>query len=193
MNINKVLGVIVAGCLMVTAFSIVDYTKSIKTKVQPIVKTVVRYLPAPIDEMPVREVVKVDGTQLDCMAKNLYFEARNQKSDKAMAAVGFVVVNRVNNKYYPKTVCDVVYQKSQFSWTLDKSLMINKKNPLERKEWERARRIALEILNGSIKDNTNGATHYHATYVSPKWARASRMKYTIKYGAHLFYKDIKIV
>lgn len=198
MNINKVLGVIVAGCLMVTAFSIVDYTKSInKTKVQPEVKTIVMYVP--VSKMPVRETVKINQKQLDCLAVNLYFEARNQKTDTAMAAVGYTVLNRVASKGYPNSVCGVVYQgrklangnyvrhKCQFSWVCDGAPDVpSNKNKIEIEAWLRAREVAMQVLKGTIDNPVGNATMYHATYVNPYWRKAYSM--VAKIEDHIFYE-----
>ena len=41
-------------------------------------------------------------------------------------------------------------------------------------------------MQGDATDITLGATHYHANYVRPYWA--DKLKYTVTYGSHLFYK-----
>lgn len=53
---------------------------------------------------------------LDCLAKVVYYEARGE-GEMGMLAVAWVVLNRVMHPNYPKTICEVVYQKKQFSWT----------------------------------------------------------------------------
>ena len=45
--------------------------------------------------------------------------------------------------------------------------------------------IARGVLSGEIEDNTGGATHYHADYVSPSWA--DQLEETATIGAHIFY------
>ena len=68
--------------------------------------------------------------QVQCMALNVYYEARGSNlADRA--AVADVVLNRVNDSRYPDTVCGVVKQglqnadgsmrrnKCQFSWYCD--------------------------------------------------------------------------
>ena len=51
----------------------------------------------------------VDPKQLECMARNIYFEANNQ-SKAGMIAVARVVINRVKDRRFPDTVCKVIYQ-----------------------------------------------------------------------------------
>ena len=44
-----------------------------------------------------------------CLAEAIYFESGNQ-SDAGRLAVGHVILNRVEMKEYPDTICDVVQQ-----------------------------------------------------------------------------------
>ena len=125
--------------------------------------------------------------ELKCLADNIYFEARNE-SIKGQVAVALVTVNRVNSKHYPNTICEVVWEYKQFSWTLDKILAATKYN---KRAYARAELIALVFItktmtNEEIKDFTNKSTHYHAKYVSPYWA--SNLKYIMKIENHIFYK-----
>ena len=53
-----------------------------------------------------------------CMAKNIYFEARNESLQGKMA-IALVTLQRVKDYRYPNTVCDVVYENKQFSWYSD--------------------------------------------------------------------------
>ena len=42
--------------------------------------------------------------QIECLAKNLYFEVGNQGT-AGMLAVSSVVINRVNDDMFPNTMC----------------------------------------------------------------------------------------
>ena len=53
-----------------------------------------------------------------CLACNLYFEARGEEKT-GIVAVAMVTLNRVNSFEYPNSICKVVWQKWQFSWTRD--------------------------------------------------------------------------
>jgi len=196
MNTNNVLGVIIAGCLMVIAYSIVKDTTATSTLPQPLPETVTY---TPVKAMPIRERVAINQKQFDCLATNLYFEARNQKTDKAMAAVGYTVLNRVASKTYPDTVCDVVYQgrktasgnyirhKCQFSWVCDGAPDVpSNRNSIEIAAWNRAKTVATKVLTGTIKNPVGNSTMYHATYVSPYWKRAYVVVAQIE--DHIFYK-----
>ena len=135
-------------------------------------------------------------TALMCMALNMYHEAKNQ-SMLGQIAVGQVVMNRVEDKRFPDNVCDVITEavtykgtdkpvlhKCQFSWYCDGQ----KDEPdFDSKEWWDAKEYASIVLSGTIMlDVTEGATHYHATYVRPAWARTKTK--TTRIDRHIFYR-----
>jgi spore germination cell wall hydrolase CwlJ-like protein len=123
-----------------------------------------------------------------CLAEAIYFEARSE-SDEGQAAVAQVVLNRVKSGLYPASICGVVYQNQhrhlacQFTFACEgKALRI-----ADRDSWATARRIADEVLEGkTYLSDVGGATHYHADYVRPYWAR--RLKRMDVIGRHIFYK-----
>lgn len=117
---------------------------------------------------------------IDCLAKNLYHEARGEPFE-GIIAVGYTVVNRVNSKRWPGSVCEVVYQSRQFSWTHQK--------PKEPKDLKYFESVAEYILAGIPKDSSQGALFYHSIRVKPKWAKHFRKTVTI--GNHQFYGDLK--
>ncbi|MCC2095841.1 MAG: cell wall hydrolase [Hyphomicrobiales bacterium] len=126
--------------------------------------------------------------QRRCLAEAIYFEARSE-SEAGQAAVAQVVLNRTLSGLYPNSVCGVVYQNRhrykacQFSFACEgKSLRVTEPGP-----WATARRIAKEVLEGhTYLAKVGGSTHYHATYVRPRWAK--RLKRMNKIGTHIFYK-----
>ena len=124
-----------------------------------------------------------------CMALNVYYEARSSNlADKY--SVADVVLNRVKDTRYPNTVCKVVqdgYREGrrdcQFSWYCDGKSDI----PRDIDNWKEAQMIAWSIMNwDKMRGITEGATHYHATYVTPHWAKSLQMVGRI--GAHIFYR-----
>ena len=134
-------------------------------------------------------------TALMCMATNIYHEAKNQPM-VGQIAVAQVVMNRVKDSRYPNTICDVVKQgltykngkvvlgKCQFSWYCD-----GKKDDVNMKseKWRNSIRYASMVMTNKITlDVTEGATHYHATYVRPAWARTKTK--TVRINRHIFYK-----
>lgn len=57
--------------------------------------------------------------EMACLAKNIYHEALREPV-QGQQAVAFVTVARsLHGTGYPKTICGVVFQGTQFSWTLD--------------------------------------------------------------------------
>ena len=135
-------------------------------------------------------------TALMCMAFNIYHEARNE-SMLGQIAVGQVVMNRVWDKRFPNTVCEVVKQavthkgtnkpvlfRCSFSWYCDGQVDdVNK----DSKAWRYSLEYASIVLSGRIVlDITEGATHYHATYVRPSWAKTKTR--TTRIDRHIFYR-----
>jgi spore germination cell wall hydrolase CwlJ-like protein len=123
-----------------------------------------------------------------CLANAIYFEARSEPV-RGQMAVAQVVLNRVFSGVYPDNVCSVVYQNAhrrlacQFTFACDgKSKAIT-----DRHAWGRSMRIARQTLDGQIYlPEVGKSTHYHATYVSPTWART--MHRLVRHGLHNFYR-----
>lgn len=134
----------------------------------------------------------IDGTKAEseqrCLAEAVYFEARSEP-EEGQAAVAQVVMNRVMSGLYPASVCAVVFQNHQrrnacqFSFACEgHALRIT-----ETESWTNAVRIAREVTEGSTYvSDVGGATHYHADYVRPTWARQLTKMDVI--GRHIFYK-----
>lgn len=121
------------------------------------------------------------GEQMQCLAAAIYFEARGEPL-KGQFAVAEVVLNRVDAQIYPDSICAVVHQRCQFSFTCDGTpgAMSNKSAR------EQAMRIAGVMMKGAPRVLTNGATHFHARHVRPAWAQ--EFPRTAAIGAHLFYR-----
>jgi len=122
--------------------------------------------------------------QVICLAKNIWFESRGEPSDGQLA-VGLVTLNRAEHTSWPKTICEVVYQPGQFSWTAEPGLR-NKKPTGE--QWEQIVLLSATLMHRRdlFDDITDGATYFHATYVKPGW---SKLQHTIRLGQHVFYKS----
>ena len=118
---------------------------------------------------------------VDCLARNIYYEARGESAD-GQYAVAEVTMNRRAHPRYPNTVCEVVYQRAAFSWT-DFSLILEEP---EGPEWERAQRIAEAVYYGKRLPRLNGAIFYHATYVRPDWSKERQR--VARIGRHVFYR-----
>ena len=143
-----------------------------------------------------REEVHQD---VSCLALNIYHEARGQ-SIAGQIAVGQVTLNRVRDKRFPNTICEVITQgphrpswkgtgemipirnKCHFSWYCDgKSDKITQK-----KEYSDIVDLSRMLMKQNMIDITTGATHYHAYYVSPSWAKTKTR--TTKIEDHIFYR-----
>jgi len=132
---------------------------------------------------------KVDKRELQCLSQNVYFEARGERT-AGQLAVAMVTMNRVNSKRFPDTVCKVVWQRRQFSWTHDGK----SDRPTDEKAWALAKKIAEFVYfkydtfkqrsNGAL-DLTRGALHYYAPKMAdPKWAKSKEV--TRQIGGHVF-------
>ena len=143
-----------------------------------------------------------------CLALNMYYEARNQGT-AGQIAVTAVVYNRVRDKRFPDTICEVIKQgpireswktkktpdpndavyypiknRCQFSWYCDGKSDI----PYSKKKYGELLRLSYIIMNGKILfiDITDGALFYHADYITPGWAKTKQR--TIEIGDHIFYR-----
>lgn len=130
-------------------------------------------------------------SELQCMALNLYFEARGE-SKVGQQAVAHVVLNRAHHRGFPKSVCDVVKQggqdkryRCQFTWWCDG----RSDKPRNKRSWRQSVIMAAKVLSNKTKDPTNGALWYHADYVTPYWRRS--MEKGPKIGKHIFYSSKK--
>lgn len=123
---------------------------------------------------------------LNCLTQAIYYEAGAEPID-GQRAVAQVVLNRVRRPSFPKSVCGVVYDGAwrstgcQFTFTCDGSLS----RPPSRWRWDKARAVAADALEGRIDDATGGATHYHASWMTPYWSGSMVM--TAHIGGHVFY------
>lgn len=132
---------------------------------------------------------KVREQQLACLAKNIYFEARNEPFE-GKVAVAQVTLNRVGSDDFPNDVCQVIYQKNvfysktvcQFSWYCEKETL---RKPINQASYEESMIVAKKVLmEGYRLPSLNEAMYYHADYVNPNW----RKEKIIKIGRHIFYR-----
>ena len=126
--------------------------------------------------------------QMSCLAEALYFEARGEPI-KGQLAVGEVILNRVEDRRYPSSICKVVNQGTgrrfacQFTYTCDGKL----ETVHERKPYEMALKIAKILMTTHDRKLTRGSTHYHSNYVDPKWSK--KFERVAKFGRHIFYRQ----
>ena len=143
---------------------------------------------------PTELFAETSRPELYCLAKNIYFEARGD-SLAGRYAVADVVLNRVVDRRYPNSICEVVYQgyktsngamrrnKCQFSWYCDGKADTTPNSEM----WRQSQAIAYQIVVlTTMRGITEGSTHYHATYVNPSWNKD--MHDIGRIGAHLFFR-----
>lgn len=127
-----------------------------------------------------------DNRELECLALNIYHEARGEEEiDRDM--VGRVTLNRVEDSKFPDTVCGVVWQRKQFSWTGDDLSNTPKEKKAYSDAIDMANLIMFEYMY-DVADKIDGALYYHADHISPNWDY-SKIVMLGKYGSHIVYKD----
>lgn len=127
-----------------------------------------------------RNIPRFSANDLNCLAEAVYHEARGE-SRQGQAAVAEVILNRVDSRQFPSTVCGVINQPAQFSYTIGGRKAISNKAA-----YLRARQIAEAALSGAPRNLTNGATYFHTPAVRPAWSH--RFQRTVQIGAHIFYR-----
>mgnify|MGYP000878876526 CR=1 FL=1 len=160
-----------------------NHTQQDTVELKPVAVTAQR-----LPEQPV-----INSKDLDCLATNIYFEARGEPH-LGKIAVAHVTLNRVKSKSFPNDICGVVYQaktnsrgtpirhQCQFSWYCDGKLEVID----EKDKYEEIRKLAEEILSEQQEDVTHGAEFYHSVKVSPFWRTAFTQ--TVVINDHIFYK-----
>ena len=141
--------------------------------------------------------------QRECMLEAILFEAGNQ-STIGKLAVAIVIMNRKDHISYPDTVCDVVHQGPINSWwynTHDRIVPVKHKCQFSywcdgksddvmvfegTKTYDESLMIVDFVFENTLPFILEGATHYHADYVKPKWASVLKKVATI--DNHIFYK-----
>ena len=141
----------------------------------------------------------VDPKQLNCLAKNIFYEAGGEPLN-GQAAVARVVMNRIKHGF-GKNPCDVIYQAShvdrliddemqkvklcQFSWVCEGKGEPNKNSP----KYKQAERVAYQVLAyDEYKDVVPNTTlFFHNLHVDPLWP----YKQVAKIGNHIFYSKAK--
>lgn len=142
-----------------------------------------------IIEVEYDQLTKDAKRQVDCLAENIYHEAKSE-SASGQIAVALVTLNRVNDQRFPKDICGVVKQKTkieervvcQFSWYCA-GVRLNKNSEY----YQEALKHALHVYANYelIDDFTRGSLFYHAVYVNPGW----KLLKTVVIGRHIFYKE----
>jgi N-acetylmuramoyl-L-alanine amidase len=127
--------------------------------------------------------------QLECLAKNIYYEAGNEPFE-GKVAVAQVTLNRVNSGSFPNDVCKTIYQKNmfyektvcQFSWYCDRATTMK---PINRAVYNESMIVAKKVLlEGFRLPSLEHALYFHGDYINPGWNRQQ----VAKVGRHIFYR-----
>lgn len=120
-----------------------------------------------------------DTKSVLCLAKNIYYEARGEPHQGKLA-VAQVTLNRVNDERFASTICGVVYQPYQFSWTKERNLKV-----VDKQAWQESLEIATTAINSGLDSMADfNAMYFHSTKVKPRW----KLRKVAKIGNHVFYK-----
>lgn len=131
--------------------------------------------------------------QTDILARTLWGEARGE-GDSGLEAVACVILNRVKiaqergGFWWGNNIIQVCQKPYQFSCWNRSDPSYKKLQAVTDKDlyFATSLRIARRAIAGLLADTTLGATHYHANYVSPYWAKNETPLISI--GNHIFYR-----
>jgi spore germination cell wall hydrolase CwlJ-like protein len=116
-------------------------------------------------------------SEKECMMRAMYFES-NRSSSEGMLAVGTVVMNRLNDPRYPKSVCGVVGQKNQFAQGVLTRKMTDSGAVL-------ASQMADQVLRGARHPGVQNAKHFHTAGLRFPY---NNMHYVLEAGGNEFYE-----
>lgn len=118
--------------------------------------------------------------EMRCLAVAVYYEAKGEPLEGQLA-VAQVILNRRDSGRFANSVCGVVYQRGQFSFTWDG----RPDSPSNSAMWQTAQAIAMIAAADDWREIVPDATHFHARRVAPGWSRLQRVSAV---GNHVFYR-----
>ncbi len=131
-----------------------------------------------LEVMDTDQQIRYSKNDFLCMAKNIYHEAGHE-SMLGKIAVAQVTINRAQNS--AKTVCGVVYEPNQFSWTNAKQRPIH----VNDSAWDDSVTVAMQTLEQGIRLNgMEHALYFHAVSVRPHWKNMTKLT---QIGNQVFY------
>lgn len=127
---------------------------------------------------------ELPDSQLDCLARAVYWEARGEPV-AGQVAVARVVLNRTTHQEFPATPCAVISQRTngrcQFSWFCSRLRYARPQNVVA---WEQARFVAQAA---SLDRSARGAAlYFHAKRMRTRWRHLEQVA---EIGEHVFYGD----
>ena len=201
MRAINILALIIAGGLFSSAFNLNDDSKAViklnfDERIKPSSAKIyeIQYSTNSADVILKKVNTTISPIQLECLTRNLYFEARGE-GEKGMEAVAYVTMNRVYSNQYPDSICGVVYQgqrnengekvNCQFSWTCGGTVK-KIRHPML---YDKAKEIAIKVANNysNTVDPTRGSLFYHATSLKHPFKKMNVQK-VVTIGNHVFYR-----
>lgn len=132
----------------------------------------------------------------DVVARTLWGEARGE-GIRGQIAVAWVIRNRVQDaqprSWWGEGYIGVCRKPWQFScWNLrDPNYpFVSGARPIPPAQLAQALAVAEQVVAGQVADPTGGATHYHATHLSPPPAWTKDATRTVVLGGHAFFKNV---
>jgi len=133
-------------------------------------------------------IPRFGADDMRCLALAIYWEGKSDGRE-SQAGVAHVVLNRLKDPRFPKTICAVVHEggdgrrgKCQFSWWCDGK----SDEPTNAAQWQEAQRIARTEARTGAADPTNGALYFHQRNLSP--SPSNNRQRTATLGDHVFYR-----
>lgn len=164
------------------------------TNRQPAIQADYRAVPSLRHHLPINipEAANLDENalrDLECLAWNLYFEARGGVRSEQIA-VAWVPINRLGHNAFSTDICTNVFQygwaggrrQYQFSWA---GIVRGPNWRREDATWNNMQRIALQVYRGELQDTANGSIYFHHAYLAQSWAPRARK---IRLGSHVFWR-----
>lgn len=125
------------------------------------------------------------SSQVKCLAKAMYFEARGGQ-EKDLINIGNVVLNRTKHGSFPTTVCKVIADKKhaiQFPWYYN-GLSVRDFNTYSKIE-SLAGELYDSYERGTRVDTVKGAVFFHAKRINPGW---NYTRLSVNDTLHKYYK-----
>ena len=124
-----------------------------------------------------RKAIRHKLNDAQCLSASIYHEARGEGM-RGMSLVGNVILNRA--KIYNKSLCGIVFEQHQFSWTK------NKKPTDDAVSRHIANMLLLSERKHSRIDVSNGATYFARANVKKRWMR--KLYISLRHKGHVFYR-----
>ena len=117
---------------------------------------------------------KISQADLDLLARVIYAEARGEDFE-GQVAVGAVVLNRLQDPRFPKTIREVIYQAGAFTAVTDKQIHLEPD--------QKAYRAAEAALDGEDPSG-NAPYYYNPRLATDRWIKSRPVVKRI--GNHTF-------